>query len=58
MKYRGYEAQIRYNDISGVFTGLVQNVDAYVSFSGYSVEELKNGFEKAINNYHLLKLFK
>jgi predicted HicB family RNase H-like nuclease len=55
MKCRGYEAQIRYDNLAGVFVGLVQNVDAYVAFSGYSVEELKNALEKAIREYKYIR---
>jgi predicted HicB family RNase H-like nuclease len=54
MKYRGYEAQIRYDDLAGVFVGLVQNIPAYVAFEGYSVEELRNAFERAIREYKYL----
>jgi predicted HicB family RNase H-like nuclease len=55
MKYRGYEAQIRYDDVVGVFSGVVQNINGYVAFEGYSVEELKNAFEKAIREYKYLR---
>jgi predicted HicB family RNase H-like nuclease len=56
MKCGQYEAHIRYDDIAGVFTGIVQNIPAYVAFEGYSVEELRNAFAKAIREYKYLKV--
>lgn len=51
MKYKDYEAVIRFDDDDQVFHGHVVNVRDVISFHGESVEELKAAFIEAVDDY-------
>jgi predicted HicB family RNase H-like nuclease len=52
MRYRGYEAMIRFDESAGVFHGEVTNTRDVITFQGISMNELKKAFEESVNDYH------
>ncbi|MGQ9371063.1 type II toxin-antitoxin system HicB family antitoxin [Azospirillum sp. A39] len=51
MDYKGYKAQIDFDDDAGLFVGEVINTRDGITFSGTSVEELRNAFRRAVDDY-------
>ena len=52
MKYKGYWAEISYNDEDECFCGKIEGLkNDLISFEGETVKELKKDFKDAINNY-------
>lgn len=52
MKYKGYWAEIRYNDEDECFCGIIEGLKKdIISFEGSSVKELKKDFKEAIDHY-------
>lgn len=51
MKYQGYAARIEYSDDDGLFIGHVAGIRDVIGFHGESVNELREAFEEAIDDY-------
>ncbi len=51
MKYKNYEAAVRYDEEAEVFYGEVINTRDVITFQGKSVEELKQEFESSVEDY-------
>ncbi|WP_029010361.1 type II toxin-antitoxin system HicB family antitoxin [Azospirillum halopraeferens] len=51
MDYKGYKAQIDFDDDAGIFVGEVINTRDGITFSGRSVEELRDAFRRAVEEY-------
>ena len=51
MKYKDYEAIIRFDEEDQVLHGRVLNVHDIISFHGESIEEIRQAFEAAIDDY-------
>ena len=51
MKYKNYEAAVRYDEEAEVFYGEVINTRDVIIFQGKSVEELKKEFEDSVEDY-------
>lgn len=51
MQYRGYVAQIQFDDESNLFHGEVINIRDVVTFQGKSVDELKQAFQESVEDY-------
>lgn len=51
MKYKGYVAEIRYDEKTDCFHGDVLNVHAVITFQGNSTSRLLQEFKKSINEY-------
>ncbi len=51
MQYKGYFAQLAFDDDSDLFYGEVLNTRDVITFPGQSVEELYRAFQEAIENY-------
>lgn len=52
MMYKNYEAQIIYSEEDEIFFGRVVNIERdMIAFDGASVEELKESFHAAIEDY-------
>ena len=51
MDYKGYHASIEYDANDQIFVGKVIGINDYVGFHGSSVDELKESFKSAIDNY-------
>ncbi len=51
MEYRGYKAQIDFDDEAGCFVGEVINSRYLMHFSGRSVEELRTALKGAVDAY-------
>jgi len=52
MIYKNYEAQISYSEDDEIFFGRVVNIERdMIAFDGISVEELKQSFHSAIEEY-------
>lgn len=51
MEYKGYKAQIDFDDEAGIFVGAVINTRDGITFSGRSVEELRTAFHGAVDEY-------
>lgn len=51
MDYKGYRAQIDFDDEAGVFVGEVINTRDGITFTGRSVDELRSAFERAVDEY-------
>jgi predicted HicB family RNase H-like nuclease len=51
MEYRGYKAQIDFDEDAGLFMGEVINTHDGIRFQGRSAEELRDGFHRAVDDY-------
>lgn len=51
MKYKGYEAQIEFDDDARIFHGEVIGLQDVVTFQGTCVEELENEFRASVDGY-------
>lgn len=51
MDYKGYKAQIDFDNDAGLFVGEVINTHDGITFSGRSVDELRNSFQRAVDDY-------
>ena len=51
MEYRGYKAQIDFDDESGLFHGEVINTRDGIVFQGCSVEDLRQGLRRAVDEH-------
>ncbi len=51
MKYKNYEAAVKFDEETEVFYGEVINTRDVITFQGSSVEELKKAFEDSIEDY-------
>jgi len=51
MKYKGYLADITYDDEAKIFHGEVIGLKDIITFQGKSVDELKKAFCDSINDY-------
>ncbi len=51
MKYKDYEATVKFDEDAEVFYGEVVNTRDVITFQGNSVEELKRAFEDSVEDY-------
>lgn len=51
MDYKGYKAQIDFDDEAGIFVGEVINMRDGITFRGRSVDELRTSFRAAVDDY-------
>ena len=51
MTYRGYTAQITYDDDTSLFTGEVIDLRDIIVFTGESVDDLRKGMSEAVDGY-------
>ncbi len=53
MKYKNYEAVISFDEGDEILHGRVLNVRDIISFHGESIEEVRQAFEEAVDDYLL-----
>jgi len=51
MTYQGYTARIEYEERDQLFVGRVLGLRSLLSFEGASVDQLRNAFQEAIDDY-------
>lgn len=51
MQYKGYAAKIEYSDEDACFVGHIDGIRDIVGFHGSNVQELRSGFEEAVDDY-------
>ncbi len=51
MTYKGYVGKVEYDDEARIFTGMVINTRAVITFQGSSVDELEREFKASIDDY-------
>lgn len=51
LQYKGYYADVQFSADDEVFHGKLIGINDLVSFEGNSVEELKNAFHEAVEDY-------
>lgn len=51
MKYKDYEATVKFDEEAETFHGEVVNTRDVITFQGNSVEELKRAFEDSVEDY-------
>lgn len=51
MKYKEYLTTVHYSTEDEVFYGKLEGVEDMVSFEGRDVQELKNAFSEAVEDY-------
>ena len=51
MSYKGYSARIGYDDDDGILTGQIAGIRDGVGFHADSVEQLKEAFHEAVDDY-------
>lgn len=51
MKYKGYASKIEFDDEDDVFRGQVIGVRDFIIFEGRSVDEVRNSFHNAVDDY-------
>jgi len=49
--YKGYIGSVNYNDADGIFHGKLEFINDSILFEGSSVEELRNMFHEAVDEY-------
>lgn len=51
MEYKGYFAKIEFSAKDEVFFGIIEGINDTISFEGASIDELKNAFHEAVEDY-------
>ena len=51
MKYKGYYAEVKFDDEAGLFHGEVEDTRDVITFQGESVSELQKAFKDSVNDY-------
>jgi predicted HicB family RNase H-like nuclease len=51
MKYKGYIAQIEYDEEDRIFVGHLAGIKDIVGFHGTTVDELESAFHESVDNY-------
>ena len=51
MQYKGYIAQVEFDDEANIFHGGVINIRDTITFQGESVVELKKAFKESVEDY-------
>ena len=51
MRHKGYLGQVAYSDADSTFYGKILGINDLVTFEGSSVEELKEAFKEAVEDY-------
>ena len=51
MEYKGYFAQVEFDDDASVFHGEVINLRDVITFEGETVKELKRAFQDSVDDY-------
>jgi predicted HicB family RNase H-like nuclease len=51
MSYKGYSARVEFDDEDGLLVGRIAGIADNVSFHGASVDELRNAFREAVDDY-------
>lgn len=51
MTYKGYAARIEYDDDDGILVGRIAGIRDGVGFHAETVEELREAFEEAVEDY-------
>lgn len=51
MEYKGYMAQVEFDDNSDIFHGEIINIRDVVTFQGKSVRELQKAFKGSVEDY-------
>jgi predicted HicB family RNase H-like nuclease len=51
MKYKNYEATVRFDEEAEIFHGEVINTRDVITFQGSSVDELKQAFKDSVEDY-------
>lgn len=51
LKYKDFIGSVSFSETDNVFFGKIEGIDGLVNFEGESVEELKNSFHEAVDDY-------
>ena len=51
MKYKGYAAEVEYDEENRVFSGRVVNTRTVITFHGTTVDELEDEFHTSVDDY-------
>lgn len=51
IEYKGYVAEVEYDDSVGVLHGRIGNVRDVISFEAESAKDVRSRFEEAVNDY-------
>lgn len=51
LKYKGFVGSVAFSEEDNVFFGKIEGIDGLVNFEGSSVDELKNAFHEAVDDY-------
>lgn len=51
MLYKGYIGSVAYSEKDDVFYGKIEGINGLVNFEGQSVQELKDAFHEAVDDY-------
>jgi predicted HicB family RNase H-like nuclease len=51
MEYKGYLAQVKFDDEADIFHGEVVNTRDVITFQGKSVDELRQAFKESVEDY-------
>ena len=54
MNYNGYIARIEYDNEDEIFVGHLAGIKDIISFHGVTVDELKNAFHEAVEQFGYL----
>ena len=49
--YKGYIGTVSFSEKDNIFFGKIEGIDGLVNFEGESVEELKDSFHNAVDDY-------
>ena len=51
LKYKGYVGSVDFSEEDGVLFGEIQGIDALVNYEGKTMQELKESFQDAVEDY-------
>lgn len=51
IEYKGYVGSIEYSSEDGVYHGKLLNIEDFINYEGYTVEELYQCYQEAVDDY-------
>lgn len=51
LNYKGFIGSVAFSEEDNVFFGKIEGIDGLVNFEGSSIEELKETFHEAVDDY-------
>jgi len=51
LSYNGYNGSVEFSDDDSIFYGRIMSINDHITYDGFSVAELRDNFQNAVNDY-------